>query len=374
MGSKNLNILIVLPTAILGGAERVMFNLASHLADEGHDITIYAMSRGKQPGWESLEKKDNCKIFFKPFSSEKTSLPAFAWNIFKLSFSKKFDYVFSTHTHTNAILSLFKKTKILKCSRLIGRESTFIFERFHGPKRKIFYSLYKLFYGDHDLLICQTPKMLESLIENLGFYPAKKIATLPNPVNIKNISESTKSVPMKIPPKTQTIIACGRLIPLKGFHLLIESFSLVSINHPDAHLYIIGDGPERAALEFLTNKLNIQKKVTFIGRISNPIPWFKIADIGVISSEREGFPNVLIEMMASGAKHIISTPCSDGVLDIPEISILEKHDLQCLAEAIDKSLSSKIDRSATYMKYIKDHRSIEAFWENIKQTTLPNAA
>lgn len=374
MDSNKLNILIVLPTAILGGAERVMFNLASHLIEEGHNITIYAMSRGKQPGWEYLEAKDNCRIFFKPFSSEKTSLPAFTWNIFRLSLSKKFDYVFSTHTHTNAILSLLKKIKILNCSKLIGRESTFIFERFSGPKRKIFHILYKLFYGNHDLLICQTPKMHESLIGNLGFSPAKKIETLPNPVNIKNIRKSESLTPAIISPKVKKIVACGRLIPIKGFHLLIEAFALTSTIHPDTHLFIIGDGPERAELESLSKRLNIQEKITFTGRINNPIPWFKIADIGIISSEREGFPNVLIEMMASGAKHIISTPCSDGVLEIPDVSVIEKYDHRLLAEAIGKSLSSEPDKSAKYIKYIEDHRSIEAFWEKIKNTTLLDVA
>lgn len=368
MTTNPVDVLIVLPTAILGGAERVMFNLAAHLLDEGNKVTVYAMSRGPQLGWAILQKQAKFKMIACNFDSEKTSLLPFIINIFKISRLNNYDYVISTHTHVNAALSFLKRIKLLKCSKLIGRESTFIFDRFYGTKRRFFFILYKILYGSHDVLICQTENMKISLVKNLGFIPAKKIVTIANPVNLVHINrlleDPEDSLP-RMPSNYKIIVACGRLIKLKGFHVLIEAFSFVVENNPMTRLIIIGDGPERSNLEYLAKEFKVFNKISFLGRLENPIIWFSIADIGIISSEREGFPNVLIEMMASGAKYIISTPCSDGVFDIPGIKVLDKYSASSIADALHSSLVEPEDRSASYKLYIQNNRVVGAFWKEI---------
>ena len=125
-------ILIVLPTAVLGGAERVMFNLADFLLNEGHQVTVYAMSRGVQSGWETLTAKPGFSLTARSYKSEKTSLLSFVISMHSLSRKHRFDYVFSSHTHVNAALSFMRRLRILRCTHLVSRESTFVFERFFG--------------------------------------------------------------------------------------------------------------------------------------------------------------------------------------------------------------------------------------------------
>lgn len=354
--------LFVLPTAILGGAERVAFNLIHYLLSQGDYVTLLIMSRGRQKEWDEFNNYNSFKSIIFDYDSEKTALVPLTFEISKLNKNSSFDFIFSTHTHINALLSILKKLGIFKNAKLISRESTFIFERFFGIKRKIFFMLYKFAYGGQDLLICQTKEMRNSLVRNLGFNPVKKISVISNPVNIKFIESKIDNTR-----KENLIVGCGRLISLKKFDYLINAFSeVVKINN-QYKLVIIGDGPEEENLKNQVEKLGLTARVIFTGKIENPFEWFAKSKIGVISSEVEGFPNVLIEMMASGIQNVISTPCSDGVYEIPNIIITEKCSTKNIFDAIEYCINRNEDNSIYYTNYIGENRSISNYWNQIEK-------
>lgn len=367
---KTNEILFVFPTAVLGGAERVMFNIIHYMLENNYKVTIFIMSRGKQDGWESILAHPNLLMIVNDYKSEKISLIPMLISITLLSQKNSLNYTFSSHTHINGILSLMKRFKLLQTKYLISRESTFIFERFYGIKALIFKLNYQLMYGKQDLVICQTERMKTSLIENLGFMPAEKTEVISNPVNLSYIKRQLTLNSFDEKPFEQLIIGCGRLITLKKFNWLIEAFSDIEEEFPKAGIIIIGDGPERENLNNLVKNLDLEDKVIFTGKVSNPIKWFNKADIGVISSEIEGFPNVLIEMMASGTKQVITTPCTDGVNNIPYIAVTET----CSREAIQKSLKyylkNPVNNSENNKKYIEDNRSVEVFWKKVQKHFL----
>ena len=358
------NFLFVLPTAFLGGAERVMFNLMLHLLAQGNKVTVYIMSRGDQIGWEEIKKHSNTNFIIKNYPSEKTSVMPFTKEIYALSRKENFNYAFSSHTHINALLSIYKKVGILKVESIISRESTFIFERFFGIKRLIFKVMYMFFYGKQSLLISQTTKMQESLVSNLGYKPVKNMQVISNPVNLEDIDKKKIEKIEKI--FDPMIVSCGRLIDLKKVDDLISAFSGVSDNQ--AGLVIIGEGPNEEKLKKIANEMGLNKRIIFLGKIKNPIAWFARADIGVISSEIEGFPNVLIEMMAAGTKKIITTPCSDGVKIIPDIVVTKKIGSEAIRNELEIALSHPSDDSKKYRTYIEKERSIESYWNTIQES------
>ena len=362
-------VLLVSPTGILGGAERVLHSVATYLVDRGWDVTFYIMSRGGQPGWDDLVAQENFRLIISSSPSEKKSLPKFLISIIKLSKEEGFDFVFSSHTHINALLSLFKRIGALKVKYLVGRESTFIFERFVGLKRRAFYCLYRFFYGSHDVLICQTLNMKTSLESALGFSPAKKVLVVPNPINIKRIDEGLSSgdVFHAVPDGAKKIICCGRLVPIKGFYLLLEAFSRLRISGFNVFLVIVGDGPEKERLIEAASRLGVENEVFFAGHQLNPAAWFDGADVGVISSEREGFPNVVLEMMAARVKRIVSTPCTDGLSILPEIDIASEYSVAALSLSLAKVLRENTDNSNEYRKYVDNNRSVSAFWAEIER-------
>ncbi|MCA1816355.1 MAG: glycosyltransferase [Acidobacteria bacterium] len=120
--------------------------------------------------------------------------------------------------------------------------------------------------------------------------------------------------PDETPPGAPLIVACGRLKPLKGFAHLIEALAEVRKTVP-AHLWIVGEGEERASLERKVRRLGLGDCVRLLGFRRNPYKYMARADVFVLSSLFEGFGNVIVEAMACGAP-VVATDCPYGPREI----------------------------------------------------------
>lgn len=107
------------------------------------------------------------------------------------------------------------------------------------------------------------------------------------------------------------IVSAGRLVSEKGFDYLIRSFSALLEKHPNLHLTIYGDGPERANLEKIASDLEISDKVLMPGSIPNLSIELANAGLFVLTSKYEGLPNTLIEAMVLGVP-VVATDCMPG--------------------------------------------------------------
>ncbi len=132
------------------------------------------------------------------------------------------------------------------------------------------------------------------------------------------------------------IIAVAELRPEKRHDLLLGA--LAELTHPHAMLLIAGDGPERASLESQADDLAVAHRVRLLGRRSDVSHLLAAADVGVLSSEREGSPLALMEYMQAGLA-IVAT----RVGGIPALVSHEREALLVPAGAPD-ALASALQR------------------------------
>ena len=142
--------------------------------------------------------------------------------------------------------------------------------------------------------------------------------------------------------QTPTAIAVGRLVPAKGFDVLLHAWRGV-----DANLMIVGEGPQRARLESLINELALGDRVRLLGHRHDVPMLLAGADVVIISSQREGFSYVLAEALQA-RRVVISTrvPVADEVL--PETFLVDTDKPAMLHAKITQVLGSPEQARAAF--------------------------
>lgn len=143
------------------------------------------------------------------------------------------------------------------------------------------------------------------------------------------------------------VLAVGTLKPVKNFPLLLQA--IARLPQEVAQLMIVGCGAEEGHLRRLTQQLGITSRVVFAGYQSDPSPFYASADLFVLSSDHEGFGNVLVEALSFGCP-VVSTDCPSGPAEILEDGkwgkLVPVGDADALARAIQMSLQEDSDRDA----------------------------
>jgi glycosyltransferase involved in cell wall biosynthesis len=120
---------------------------------------------------------------------------------------------------------------------------------------------------------------------------APPIAVIPNGVDL----ERFEPTPL---PKEPIVAVVANLIDYKRHDLFLRALAAVSAIIPDVRAILVGDGPERPALERLASELGVS--VEFAGRVSDVRPFIERSRVVALTSDHEGLPNALLEAMAMG--------------------------------------------------------------------------
>jgi glycosyltransferase involved in cell wall biosynthesis len=142
------------------------------------------------------------------------------------------------------------------------------------------------------------------------------------------------------------IVSVGRLTTQKRYDILLRAYARIQTH---CKLVLIGAGSQKSKLKKLAAELKLTDKVTFTGLDANPYRWVARAKMFVLSSDFEGFPNVVIEAVACRTP-VVATRCS-GVADIltGEMSrgLVDIGDIDGLARTMEEYLVNPIKPSAT---------------------------
>ena len=206
-------------------------------------------------------------------------------------------------------------------TRLIVRPANYL-SGSHGEliraaplRHRVSFALHRFALARADLLICQGEALAGDLAA-VGI--AVPMTVIGNPIDVDEI-DRLAAAPVALP-GSPALVAVGRLTRQKGFDLLLAAFASLCAASPGAHLTLVGTGPDEAALRRQADELGLGARVTFRGFVENPHPLMRAADLYVLSSRYEGFPNAALEALACGTP-VVATACPgvDGLV-IPGVN------------------------------------------------------
>lgn len=299
-------IMLILPDADCGGAQRVMFTLSGQFAKSSHQVSLIVVRGG---GVLECEIPDTVSVrTLLPRSTPRILLPILAffhicWQIQR----QKPDAILSSITGTNLIAVVARRIMRRSTALVIRHENT-------APdlKTRLRGILVKHLYPLADKIITVSEPAAIDLTYELKI-PSSLVTVVHNSVDaisIRELAKATTACAWMENRHIPVVLAIGRLEEQKDFGTLISAFHKVSREVP-LRLVILGEGSQRAQLEEKVRQLQLESRVFMPGVVSNPYPWIRSCSLFVLSSRWEGQPVVLIEAMILGA-NIVATDCRSG--------------------------------------------------------------
>lgn len=330
----------------MGGAERVTRTLAREAARSGQfdGVDVFVLCWSRSGTLDTLESENGIRLHYTGAASERGGIAP----LFNFLRRGNWRLVFSSSTHLNAFASLMRRLLLLRTERLVSRESTVMFDRDLGWRGPLLRALY-MFYGAQDLVVCQTDRMLASLSAATRGRLDGLLTTVPNPIDYDRIKQGNLELQLpviaKIPSDRKRIVWCGRLSPVKAPLRAIDVLRcLHQRGQTNAHLVIIGDGPLHSEMVARISDVGLEAFVTFTGYQSNPFAAMAGAKAGLVTSDVEGFPNVILEMLAAGIPAIVTTDCAGGLVDIAGVKVVPVACSDDLAAKLQGILRSGAER------------------------------
>ncbi len=157
-------------------------------------------------------------------------------------------------------------------------------------------------------LVVVPSEYLKTIVVQWGVDPAR-IAVIYSALFPLSVTGTKESLRHQLVYRAPTMVTAGRLVPWKGFRLLIVLLAKLRETYPDMLLVIVGDGPERVTLESLVEKYRLGNQVRFAGSVSKEAlgAVIKAADVFVLNTAYEGLSHQLLEVMDLGTPIVTTT-------------------------------------------------------------------
>jgi glycosyltransferase involved in cell wall biosynthesis len=318
-----------------GGSERVGADLALEFQRRGYQVVCFAFQGAQGPIRDLLERSGiRCLDLNYTKSAGIFRRVAYTWRFWRMLRRER---VRALHVHHHGALILCGiAARLARTKRVVMTEHDLQALRERAQARRLAVR-YSRFADDITLV---DPGQVEYFRTELRI-AAKKLHYVANGIRIRertNAATERARSAMEIPADRFAFFFVGRLNPVKDLGTLLDAFATLSPEiRARAHLYVVGDGPDRDALERRREVLGLCEQVTFLGARGDVGELLMAADAFVMSSKSEGLPMVLLEAMAAGV------PCvATAVGGIPQLFggdrglLVPPQDASALADAMGR--------------------------------------
>lgn len=326
-------IIFITPSFTKGGAEKNILNIINALESKDFDITLIICTN--ETRYIQLLNKKITIIVLNRTGVLNSIIP-----LFKQLKKIKPNIVFTSALHLVPPLILLKilcLNRFLKITRIPTLPSNKL-ER-NNIKSKLLNLINNIAISQSDLVIAQTEEM-KIEIEDYYQVAEHKIKVIPNLVDIQTILNKSKE-PVQYEKKGFTYLASGSLYSVKGFDLLIQAFHQHLQKYPSSYLIILGsESVEKGYKKFLEElivQLKCTENIRLLGHQDNPYKYYNISDVFVLSSIKEGFPNVVLENLVLN-KPVLVTNCVNygNLIHSNNGIIIQKNSIEALKNGLEQ--------------------------------------
>lgn len=321
-----------------GGAESVCVNVANGLIDRGWEVNLIVLHQANNS--YSGRLSDKVKLVDLKSIRTRYAGPAILWYIYK----NKPDSILIFKYELIDLLVMLRVFFRFKVG-LIGRNIS-VFGKNIKMKLGFRQKIKEFFFGELiervDCVINQSYEMQKDLLAHLPSLKDKSVV-IHNPVSahIEAYRKNTRTIKSAETP--HYILCVGRLEEVKAFHHAINAFAIVAKKHQSLRLKFVGDGSLKPALVAQVTELGLEGRVDFEGFQTDVIPFYENASLTLLTSNYEGFPNVLIESIVLGTP-VVSFDCESGPREILDYGrygkLVEPGNIDELASAIEDVLAN----------------------------------
>jgi glycosyltransferase involved in cell wall biosynthesis len=365
-----MKLLIYLHSLESGGAERVAANLANYWAGRGWDVTIATVETTARDFYQ-LDPRVR-RAGFGLAGDSRGPLQAATRNFARIRSLRqvirefKPDAALAMMTNANVILSLACRGLPPFCA--VGSEHIFPAQVSLGP---VWNLLRRIHYRNLHAVAALTPECAQWIMEHTS---ARQAPVIPNAAGWPLPQQEPMLSPdVLCRPGRRILLGVGRLADQKNFPLLLDVFARMAPAYPDWDLVILGAGPQHAMLQAQAERMRLSHRIFLPGVVGNAGLWYERADLYVMSSRFEGFPNTLAEALAHGLP-AVSFDCDTGPRDIIRHGVdgllVPRDDADALGVALSTVMADDALRARLAERAIdaRDRFSIErvaAMWESL---------
>jgi GalNAc-alpha-(1->4)-GalNAc-alpha-(1->3)-diNAcBac-PP-undecaprenol alpha-1,4-N-acetyl-D-galactosaminyltransferase len=330
-----MHITLITSSLRAGGAERMLSQMGNYWAAKGWEVTLLTLNGlSERPFYELHPALTHRPLGIAAASG--SPLQAVANNAWRLRVLRSAIEA----SRPQIVLSFMDRANTLTLLATVGTNWPILVSERNDPGQRVlnrsWAMLRQLSYSRASRLVVQTEGALAYFSPRLQ----QRARVIPNPVLLPPGSDS----PLLSSQRAKTLLAMGRLHPQKGFDLLLQAFARVAPRQPNWSLTIYGEGQLRAQLEAQVQQWGLQGRVRLPGVTNQPGAAMRQADMFVLSSRYEGFPNVLGEAMACGLP-VISFDCPSGprelIRDGIDGALVPPGDVAALARTIERLMDSE---------------------------------
>lgn len=328
-----VNIAIIAGQLVVGGAERQLYLWLSNLDRSKFNPIVITLHPGYNDYWEKPIEELGIPLFRIPQSRNRLSR---LWQIIRILHPFKPHLIHGWHMFSGAYAAA--AAGFLGAKSIAGIRSSF--KAIEGSS--------ETFLVRHlsDALIANS-QVAASQYETQFKPKHQKIFVVRNAVipefEQRQAARQLLMDRFSLPPEVPWLASIARMDPLKRFDLLIQACAVLEQQGTNFHLILIGDGPEKPALQELTSKLGLYRSITFTGEVPFASRWMPAFDIFCFPSLAEGSPNVVLEAAAAGLPVIAwDLPFNKEVLPDEEMAfLLPPGDVAAMANALRDLIHSQ---------------------------------